>query len=377
LHWIQNKNYNPSFASPVLRHFVLHNYDKSDVELFKSKVNTILKFANIEIIDAPEPQEHVKFQIDETKLLEIIKKLYNLLNEQYEDISKDEVIFRDVKSISSIYKLRKGQKPNFLKDANHIFITSNYSLAKANVKYCKENNINSYKIRECLTDDFIGTTLWSETPAVYTKIQEKKIIANCIASLEPNEILLKKFVNQLNKLQFDKSITSDELYFLKSHRLPFQLLAEKTYGDPDNFYDKLPEEILAEIKNKVQFDALIDLEKEKTKHFEAMEEVKLKTIELQLITNDNERIQKNIHKVAGFIAKVTVNILFGILIPIGILIIILTIYPKIFQNKVLYYSITSISAVFGFLNLYFGWSVHGVLKRFETILSTKIKEILN
>lgn len=383
VNWINNLSYKPALASPVLRHFVENNFDKDSVRLFISKIDSFLIFNEIEAEPVPSAQDLIEYQIDEAQLFEIIKHLYCISNNFYEDPSKDEVIYKDVKSISAIYKIRKGKKPNYIKDSVAIFLTTNNSLAKANYKFNIANNINGYSIKECLTDVFLGTSMWSDNPVKFSEFQEKKIIANCIASLAPDELLIKKYTKSLEKLEKDKRITSNELYFLKTHKLVNNTLSEKAFNDENNFYDKLPEEILDEIKNAIKAESNIELDKEKHKHSLTQDELNEKEDILKNTKIEkNDLISQNIQydiKISAFaqsVSKYTIKILFGVVIPLVIFGFALTVFPDIISNKVLRYILIALALVLSVLGSLYGFSIKGFFKQLENRLKIFIRNLI-
>ena len=374
--WIGNTRYNPYLASPVLKYFVENNYDKESVKLFISKIDSYLTFNDIAKCDVPNFNIATNFQIESNKLFEIIKALYHKSNNYYEDPSKDEVIWRDVKSIEAIFKIREGKKPNYIKDSKALFITTNSSLAKANIKYLKDKNENNYPIKECLTDVFLGTVLWSESPAKFTEFQEKKIISNCIATLEPDDQLLKKLSIQIQKLEEDELLSPDELYFLKTHKIVDQLLSDKTLGDSDNYYDKLPEEILDEIKSKIKNEASEELNKEKSLHNSTkddLDQTKKKVTDL---------VEKNISyeiKIDGFskkISRILIQIFFGIALPIAIFIFAISVFPDLIETKWLKNLTLFIAICLSILSTFFGLSVKWIIRKLEFKLRNKIKKLI-
>ena len=83
---------------------------------------------------------------------------------------------RDVDSITSIYILRKWKSPRHLKDVGHIFMTTNSGIALAARKYELSRNGSSYSIPACLTDTFVGTILWLQSPAKIFTINQRKSV---------------------------------------------------------------------------------------------------------------------------------------------------------------------------------------------------------
>jgi hypothetical protein len=362
--WIKNKRYNPILASPVLKHFVENNFSKDEISLFSSKVNTRLAFEDIIKIEAVPFEKLSQYQIDNKKLFDIIVDIYSKSKNYYEDPSKEEVVYRDVKSIAAIYKIRRGSKPRYIKDAKAIFLTTNSSLAYANSLYNKQEQNGNYQIKECLTDVFLGTILWVDSPNAISEIQEKKLIANSIAAIEPNDELIKKFVSQIKKIEGDNSLTENELYFLKTHKMVNELLSEKTLGDSDNFYDKLPEEILDEIKNIIKQDSDKAFYDEKDAHDNTRERLFITEQELIFAGNENLKTKSKIRKFAKNVSNWIIRIVFGITLPIVIIVLLVANFHDFSNNTIKIIAIV-LTVLFSISSGYFGISVKWILERIK------------
>jgi hypothetical protein len=383
INWINNPNYKPSLASPVLRHFVENNYDKESVRLFISKIESFIAFNDIVVESTPEPNSLVEYQINETRLSEIIKELYSSSNNFYEDPSKEEVIYKDVKSISAIYKIRLGRKPNYLKDSVGIFITTNASLAIANHMYNVENNIENYCIKECLTDVFLGTIIWSDNPVKFNEFNERKIIANCIASLAPDENLLRKYTKELERLERDRHLTSNEVYFMKTHRLVNEYLVQKTFNDDDNFYDKLPEEIFKEIKNVIEVESQKKVDEERLHHAQTQTilDGTKRDLDSSLQEIESVRSQSILYdiKITNFskkAAKWIIRIIFGFLLPILLSAFAIVSFPNLICNHIIRCFSILLVLIISVLSGIFGYSVKGFFKKLETYLKNSIRNMI-
>jgi len=301
--WVENSAYDPSLANLVTKYFVQNNYTKMDVRRFINRISIVLEENGIpknHIVEAPDPQPNIPYQIDERKMRDFIIKTYKTFNPYFEESTKEITIQKDVDSISAIYKLRKGNVPRFLKDVGSLFMTTNSALALSARKFEQENLSNKFCIPACLTDIFLGTILWLQSPTKIFKINEKKIIADCYAALKPNNMLIKRFISELKKLLNEEKINEDEYYFLRSDALVMELLEEKTLGDPDNFDSKMPFEILEEIKAEIRRE-------ESQKYFQEKEKYEKTFREYKIAEQDNldrkESLEKRAKQISVYISK--------------------------------------------------------------------------
>ena len=358
--------YDPSLASPVLRYFVENNYKSSDVERFIVNADSVLQENKIIKVDAPDPNKYKYYQIDEEKLYGAIVEIYKEQNPSFKELEKRSAIQRDVKSIASIYKLRKGRKPKTIKEADSIFATTNSGLSYANKRFESSEIGEDHNIPACLTDIFIGTLIWLQSPAKVLSLNEKKIIADCYAALQPNDTLIKKFLNEVEKLKGEKKISDDEHYLLRTHRVAMELLEEKTMGDPNNFTDKTSEEILEEIREGIKKEGEEKYLKEKEHHGETLS--KLDTTE-----KEKEGIERNIEKRAEKISAIFGKILFVILVIIFILGTAAQFFPDFLNNqRLLRVPLILITFLFGLLSVATGFNIKGLRDKIKIVIKNKI-----
>lgn len=255
--WLQNDIYDPTKATDALKYFVMQNYKPSDLDLFILRFPDKLKSHSISIWPSIDVDKYRKYQINEVKLNSEIKSLYG--DHLFYSVNRrlEEVIAKDVKSISYVNLLRQGKIAHSLNEAKYVFVTTNGNLARANQIFeDKEKENTGSNIYACITDIFVGTVLWAQSPAILRSITMKNLIANTLAALQPDHSLLTAYITKVSKLEKEGKITDNESLLLRSHQLTMNLLSDKTMGDPDNVTDKTPQEILEEIKTAAQKETL-------------------------------------------------------------------------------------------------------------------------
>src|SRR5690606_21845094 len=151
---------------------------------------------------------------------------------------------RDVKVLSGIYRFRQGYKPRVIKDSKHLFITSNTALAFASKVFESKENGTHFTIATCLTDVFLGTVIWLQSPQKIENLNTKRFIADCYSATQPSTELIKKYMLEVEKLKAEKKINNDAYYILRTHRASLNLLEKNTMGDPEAFDGSSTAEIL-------------------------------------------------------------------------------------------------------------------------------------
>jgi len=366
-HWVDSPVYDSSKASSVTRYFVNNGYNKLDVQRYINNLEDELSNVGIyksKIVDTPDKVDRVYFKIDEQKLYDIIVSIYKQNIPNFEEYAKEYTIQKDIDSIAAIYKLRGDNKPRFLKDAGHIFLTTNGSLAYAARKYEVSETQNKDYLPGCLTDIFVGTILWLQSPAKILEINERNIIAQCYAALKPDSLLLKIFIHTIDKLKSENNISENDYYLLRTSQVAENLLEEKTLGDPDNFNDKLTYEILEEIKKDIRKVENAKYKEEKISHEKTKE--KLQEYQKQSIT-----FSLRVEKIVDVISR-SLSYLLTVICFIGLAFNLIQIFDPVSKPKILNILLIAIYSLLGFLGIYSSFNIKDFRIKIKEYLKDKI-----
>ncbi len=264
--WVGKQDYDPSKASPALRHFVAEGVTTSDVDLFIARVPEKFREHNIIVADEGMSNDQQKYQIAEGDLRVMIVEEYKRLHPSFEAIEKEFTLQRDINSISAVHRLRQGQAVHSLPTSGHIFLTNNATLAYACKRFEREKLRSGDSVPACLTDTFLGTMLWLESPIESSGLSAKRMIADCTAALQPDAILLRKLVFEAKKLLDEKKVTPNEFLALRGSRVAYEMLAEKTLCDPDAFTDKTALEVIEDMRREAAEKGEAKYQEEKAQH---------------------------------------------------------------------------------------------------------------
>jgi len=289
LDWISNLNYDASKASITLRYFKAQGYKESDIQMFINSIDKTLAQYGIEVTEIPEFGKDVEYQINEKKLYDTIIETYNNNFYGVEYTEKEDSIQRDIKSISAIYRLRKGAKPQNIKQAKNIFMTTNSGLAFANKKFENEEYGKNFYIPTCATDTFVGTLIWLRNPQKFIEISKRKLIANIYSALQPKEKFLRLYLSEIKKFENDKKITEDDYILLRDSHVARQMLMEETLGDPDSFSSKT----LIEISERIKKESYSKYIEEKESHEQTRQELENeKELKKTFLNNLDKKAEK-------------------------------------------------------------------------------------
>ncbi len=371
--WWGNPDFDSSKSSKVCRYFIDSGKTKSDIILEISRFKDSLKDNQISITEVPNFID--KINIDESKLEERILDYYtnSQNNHNFTEYrpQQNKGVIRDVESISAIYRLRKGNLPRNIKDSGYIFLTLNRSLSYVSMVFEKEE-FPSTHIPLCLTDGFIGTVVWMQSPKKWLNISRDRLSAICAASLEPDNFFLKRIVEEAKKLKESGKINEDEYIFLSRDIHIQKTLMETVNGDPE----AVTETSLEETINNVRANATNPYKKE-------IEIVKKENRDLLDKNNKHENYIKQLdEKFEGMklqIIKYLNYLLTPIFVAIFLFIVFLNIYsPNLLKDTSISWKIFlyGVMLVIAFGNLWLGLGLNGLKGKFINKISEKIMKYI-
>ncbi len=382
MEWLDNPEYNPLYASRVLEHFKNKGYNKLNMEDYIVTFDERLEKHGIVIEEPPSYEKHKKYQIDEIKLEKYIIDRYKKENRNFNELDRRSTIMKDIKSIGSIAKLRKGKKPNKLKDAVCIFVTTNVSLAISSYNFEKHEIGSRNRIGACLTDVFVGTLFWLENPQKASLLNERKIIADCLAAIEPNAEFRDRLLKEAKKLRDGDYINEEQFYLINSNRFAREWFIKKIMGDSESITDKNILEAIEEYEAEIREQAKIE-EREKLGEVIASKDTEVRNLsskisEMENTINDisekHGKLGITVSKTIKMSAKVISITVFSFLILLMLLLITSNIISHIYTGySLLFWISIFLSVGFGVMNLIFGLNFRSI----KQSINDKISSIAN
>jgi hypothetical protein len=208
----------------TIEYFLQKKYDKADIlRLIYSLDKEITTRLRIKIVEKPDFEE-TAFNIDEKGFSDYLKE-----NVHYKfDTSLD----RDVDSVHAVIRLRKGHKSTSVETSGALFVTNNDRLSNLTRKFFKKE-LNGQYIPPILTDYALTTLLWVKNPRLHPNLPRKRIIADCIASMQPPERIINKYLESIKTLWESGELSEGDYAMLKVSQEARQILMDETQGDED------------------------------------------------------------------------------------------------------------------------------------------------
>lgn len=207
----------------TVSYFVSKKFKKSDIQtIIFSLDQNIEKQLRIKIEEKPsyEPSTH---NISEQDLKIYLEKGINYRNQTS--------IQRDIDSLHAIVRLRKGNNSSDIERSKAIFVTTNNRLSYVASQYFKKDQ-PQHLISPIISDYILTTTQWIKNPSVHASLPQKRIIADCIAALQPSDRLISKYKEKIEEMK-KQGLIDENQYLLLRTAQAHEVLMGKTFGDED------------------------------------------------------------------------------------------------------------------------------------------------
>jgi hypothetical protein len=269
LNWVESINFDPLKANRTTLFFRQEGYKKCDIELIIASLDRVLRENCILVEDAP-PYTYEDTLIDEKRLQKIFEEEIVKRDKSFRVENYKKRTLRDIASICATSRLRYRRKyMQTIKDAKYIFVTTNGTLSFSNYRYNKETHRNkNYEILECISDVFLGTYLWINTPQIADTVNSLKMMAVALSAIKPDPEMEAALRNEAKKLLDGRKITEDDYLIVTSSHLVKDLLADRYFADASRITESSLYSILDEVKERIIGDKNVKIDEANKKFFE-------------------------------------------------------------------------------------------------------------
>lgn len=335
------------------------NKTKSDLLLISNSIEEILRKYKMSTEETPA---HIKkFQIDE-------KSFDYILDEKIYYRTESAKLY-DIKSLRSIYVLRKGTNPRALENSKAILVTSNQALAGAAFQYRKQFN-ESTNFSTIITDFSLSNIAWLKSPVKTPDMPKVEILATAYAALCPKPSFWLKVLDEANKLLANKNINERDIQILRLNQTAKELVMDMTLGDDNLLSQQSIHDVIENITSEIKSEESSKLIHEKKNHDETRNKLISTTNKLEKIRH--ETITKA--KIYATIDTILIAIGFGLILFFSLLYTTKELFSK--DISFVDISITSkysyaIVSVVSIIILVTGGSLFSLHKRIYTHLNNK------
>ncbi|MDF2611460.1 MAG: hypothetical protein K0R92_2934 [Lachnospiraceae bacterium] len=211
--------------------------------LYKSYNYDYLIEENVTDLDAEQYKIMLRSRLEKLGLK--FKETLNFASEEikkvswsgYEKYLEDHITYNkyssrdnDIKSVVSMYMLRKRDNYSRIENCEAIFVATNLSLVMHTNNYFRE--VEQRKDYQVIIDDTLLTSIvWLKCTTCSDDLPTMKLISDALASQVPNKQFWEKFIQIVDKYKEEDLITEDEANELKYESFCKYNIYQITNGD--------------------------------------------------------------------------------------------------------------------------------------------------
>jgi hypothetical protein len=233
---------------PIVEFCLANGIGPSDVDRRSEKLEQDLRRLGITVMDPP-PYE-VSTTVDETLLEETLQDCVHY--------QRDETRLFDLKSLTAINRLRNGRSFRNLEDAKAIFTTPNFNLVLASRRFFRERPDGS-RVPVCTVDHELATVAWLRSPVTTPDLPSKQILADAYAAMYPDERLWSRYLDEIDRLEGDATLSEDDYYVLRFSVEARRALMQETLGQEQVFTTGTVTEVLRRAHENKQAELMSHL----------------------------------------------------------------------------------------------------------------------
>lgn len=236
------RNYtNLRYAHGATSQYLLEaGYAASDVELIIARLEKSL--SSLHIRPKAKPPYSKALGVDE-------RKLQSVLQEEV-GYHREDTLFHDLDSLTAVHRLRRGRVHLHIEACDAVFVTTNHSLIRASTTFFREEYEDHEEgmVPHCLLDHVFTALVWLKKPLDAPDLPRKRILADCYAAMNPSDMLWRKYLDEIDRLEKQGNITEEDYFLLRFSTAARSSLMDATLGDTE----ALTEGTVADILERAQ-----------------------------------------------------------------------------------------------------------------------------
>jgi hypothetical protein len=198
---------------------------KSDLILVAQNAADLLEAAKISVQPTPPyDSKTYKFEISEEVFASVLQEEVNYHNPKAKEY--------DVRSVRSIYVLRRGLIPFSIEKARAVLVTNNSGFSRAAYEYGKQFE-QFQEVSAVITDFSLANTAWLKAPQGAPSLPRKEVLAFAYAALRPTTEFWSKVLDEAEKLEASGKISARDHQLLRSSHHVQSELMKLTLGEDD------------------------------------------------------------------------------------------------------------------------------------------------
>jgi len=221
---------------------------KSDLILIGSQAAEILDGYGVTSVATPSyGKENHKFEIAEEVFSAALADEIDYQNPRAKEY--------DIRSVRSIYVLRRGTAPRSIEKAKAVLVTSNTSFSKAAFEYGKNVEM-SREVSTVITDFSLANTAWLKAPQGAPALPKKEVLAFAYAAARPTKSFWDKVLTEADRLEVKGTISARDHQLLRSSYSVQAELMKLTLGEESALTEESIRQTLARVTDEIRHEAL-------------------------------------------------------------------------------------------------------------------------
>lgn len=221
---------------------------KSDLILMSGQAAEVLDGYGVTSVSTPSyGRENHKFEIAEEEFAAVLADEIDYHNPRAKDY--------DIRSVRSIYVLRRGTSPRSIEKAKAVLVTSNTSFSKAAFEYGKNVEM-SREVSTVITDFSLANTAWLKAPQGAPALPKKEVLAFAYAAARPTKSFWDKVLTEADRLEVKGTISARDHQLLRSSYSVQAELMKLTLGEESALTEESITQTLARVTDEIRQDAL-------------------------------------------------------------------------------------------------------------------------
>lgn len=263
---------------------------RSDLLLLAGQIDERLAESGIEVIESPG--YIADFQIDEQVFERVLQDEVSYFNPRAKEY--------DVNSVRSIYVLRGKRSPRIIEECAAVLVTSNSGFARAAYEYGQQHKATR-DVSSVITDFSVANMAWLKAPMGAPSLPMSEVLAFSYAALRPSKQVLDRFLNEIDKLESQGTITERDHQLLRSSALAQEELMRLTLGEEDALTAATVTETLRRVTDEIKQEEVEKLSAEQLAHSETQEQLSAQRVEMRRV---QERLYWSCQRRAELCARV-------------------------------------------------------------------------
>lgn len=358
-HYLRNDGKGVVGTFETYEYFAGEGCSASDVDLIVAKLSKSLSSLRVHIVETPPHSPPLT--IDESAFGDMLQTKYGFI--------KEESRYKDIRSVTAVYRLRDGQKYYNIDSCKAIFVTTNSDLARATIEFF--NIAENGEVPLCLPDYVLATHAWLMKPTSAPDLPRKRLIADCYAALNPTDELWGRYLRELEKLQQSKDVSAEDYALLRYSSVARTALMDTVCGDPEVFVEGTIKDILEKAKMTIR----ADLEEEVTDKQQLLEQAN------QQVETEKKRLQAQRQHIRS--CSVRIGKYFSLFV--GALMIVMLVFcmvitfpgiPNHFSKKPVIFIVLVLFSIWMIVSVVYGTSVKSFMRKIERWVSDRCETMM-